>query len=142
MSFKHILVAYDGSELSRKALLKAKELITNASSKLEVVYVLHNPVVVIGESVIPTTANFQSEYLDEAQALIEHANAEIAHLPNAKTTLLQGNPSDIVVSYAEKEGADLIVIGSRGLSDFKEFLLGSVSHHVVQHAKVPVLVVK
>ncbi|WP_256711219.1 universal stress protein [Paenibacillus sp. FSL H7-0331] len=38
--------------------------------------------------------------------------------------------------------ADLIVIGSRGLNAISEFILGSVSHNVVQHAKIPVLVVK
>ncbi|NHN29499.1 universal stress protein [Paenibacillus agricola] len=142
MSFQHILVAYDGSELSKKALHKAIALVTDSPAKLEVVYVLHNPVIVIGESVIPTTAHFEAGYLDESQAMLEHVDAEIAHLPNAKTTLLQGSPSDVMVSYAKAEGADLIVIGSRGLSDFKELFLGSVSHYVVQHAEVPVLVVK
>ncbi|MDP9290179.1 MAG: universal stress protein [Thermoproteota archaeon] len=47
-----------------------------------------------------------------------------------------------VVDYAEHEGADLIVIGSRGLSGFKKLLLGSVASGVVTYAHCPVMVVK
>ena len=52
-----------------------------------------------------------------------------------------GHAGDAIVAYAEQVGADAIVVGARGLSTVKSLLLGSVSHGVVQHAHVPVLVV-
>jgi nucleotide-binding universal stress UspA family protein len=56
--------------------------------------------------------------------------------------LLQGSPAEVILSYAKEHGADVIVIGSRGLGGIREFVLGSVSHNVVQSARIPVLVVK
>ena len=53
----------------------------------------------------------------------------------------EGNPGRGLVEIAEREGAGLIVTGTRGLGAFREVILGSVSHYVVQHADVPVVVV-
>ena len=46
-----------------------------------------------------------------------------------------------IVDAAERDGADLIVMGTRGLSGVRSLLLGSCSHHVAQHARSPVLIV-
>ncbi|MCP3772660.1 universal stress protein [Paenibacillus sp. MZ04-78.2] len=140
--FTSILVAYDGSELSQRALTKAKELAGESNAKLEVVHVLHHPVVVIGEAVVSPPRSYVAEYIQQAQSLIDQVEREIAGLPNAKASLLQGQPADSVLDYAGEIGADLIVIGSRGLSGLNEWVLGSVSHHVVQQARIPVLVIK
>jgi nucleotide-binding universal stress UspA family protein len=142
MSFTHILVAYDGSELSAKALNKAKELLKDDSSKLEVVYVLNNPVVVIGESIITPPDRYEQEYAAQVQALMDRVHEQISQLPNKKVTVLQGNPASAILNYSEEIGADVIILGSRGLSDFKELFLGSVSHNVAQHSKIPVLIIK
>ena len=56
--------------------------------------------------------------------------------------MIQGGPAEVILEYAKEKGNDLIVIGSRGLGGIREFVLGSVSHNVVQHATIPVLVVK
>ncbi|MNR36447.1 Stress response protein NhaX [compost metagenome] len=61
---------------------------------------------------------------------------------NATVELLQGSPAEVILAYAKEHGADVIVIGSRGLGGIREFVLGSVSHNVVQSARIPVLVVK
>lgn len=61
---------------------------------------------------------------------------------NATVELLQGSPAEIILNYAKEQDADVIVIGSRGLGGIREFVLGSVSHNVVQSARIPVLVVK
>ncbi|WP_163858451.1 universal stress protein [Paenibacillus elgii] len=140
--FTRILVAYDGSELSQRALAKAKELAGESNAKLDVVHVLHHPVVVIGEAVVSPPRSYEEEYIQHAQSLIDQAKREIAGFPDAKASLLQGQPADSVLDYAGEIGADLIVIGSRGLSGLNEWVLGSVSHHVVQHARIPVLVIK
>jgi nucleotide-binding universal stress UspA family protein len=56
--------------------------------------------------------------------------------------MMQGAPAEVILDYTKKNHNDLIVIGSRGLGGIREFVLGSVSHNVVQHARIPVLVVK
>lgn len=61
---------------------------------------------------------------------------------NATVELLQGSPAEVILAYAKEHTVDVIVIGSRGLGGIREFVLGSVSHNVVQSARIPVLVVK
>ena len=56
--------------------------------------------------------------------------------------LIKGNPAEAILNAATSVTTDLIIIGSRGRGGIKELMLGSVSSAVVQHAKVPVLVVK
>jgi nucleotide-binding universal stress UspA family protein len=56
--------------------------------------------------------------------------------------LLKGNPAEQILKLATKQQADLLVLGSRGVSGLKAILLGSVSHKVVQHASCSVMVVK
>jgi nucleotide-binding universal stress UspA family protein len=60
----------------------------------------------------------------------------------AKTMLVKGRPAEAILDAARTEGADLIVVGSRGLGGVKGLFLGSVSNAVVQNSKVPVMVVK
>ena len=62
--------------------------------------------------------------------------------PPVETALLEGDPRDAIVKDAGEWGADLIVLGARGLGAVKEFLLGSVSLGVARHAPCPVLVCK
>jgi nucleotide-binding universal stress UspA family protein len=62
---------------------------------------------------------------------------------DAKGELIE-NPSvvEAIVDFAAKENADLIVVGTRGMTGFKRLLVGSVSSGVVNHARCPVLVVR
>jgi nucleotide-binding universal stress UspA family protein len=59
-----------------------------------------------------------------------------------ETILEEGDPPKVILYTAKKFNANMIVIGTRGLSQIKELLLGSVSHSVTKHADIPVLVVK
>lgn len=63
-------------------------------------------------------------------------------VPDVKTYVVGGKPAAEVLHYAESENADLIVMGSRGFGGVKSFMLGSVSHKVLQESKCPCLVVK
>lgn len=56
--------------------------------------------------------------------------------------MIEGPPREIIVDEADKWGADLIVMGSRGLGAWSRVLLGSVSNAVVHHAKCSVLIVR
>nr|MBI3614651.1 universal stress protein [Nitrospirota bacterium] len=74
--------------------------------------------------------------LDQAEALLTQEGIQV------ETSLVRGYPAEAVTKVAARHKADLIVLGSRGLTDVRSFLLGSVSRHVVMAAPCPVLVVK
>ncbi|MEU6772291.1 universal stress protein [Streptomyces sp. NPDC046759] len=59
---------------------------------------------------------------------------------SVRTHVVQGNPADVLLRAAE--GAEVVVVGSRGRGGFAAALLGSVSHHVSQHASCPVVIVR
>ncbi|WP_438431878.1 universal stress protein [Gorillibacterium sp. sgz500922] len=144
MIFRKILVPYDGSKASLKALNKAIDIASSDSAiELHVMNVLQFPTLVLGEAMISPPATMQKEYYDASLELLQEAKKRLEALPNPTQTVQEdGQPADAILDYAEKNGFDLIVIGSRGLGNIRSFVLGSVSHNVVQHAKIPVLVVK
>ncbi|UQZ85091.1 Stress response protein NhaX [Paenibacillus konkukensis] len=138
--FSNILVAYDGSDLSRKALDTAKRLAA-AAARIEILHVYQVPLIIVGEAVITTPA-LQQHYYEHEQKIDSEINRLISDLPSAKSIIKQGQPAKTILEHAAENGNDLIVIASRGLTAIDELFLGSTSHNVVQHAKTPVLVVK
>jgi nucleotide-binding universal stress UspA family protein len=143
--FTKILVAYDGSNLSKKALEKAVSLVQEQSNVshapiLEIIHVYHYPSVTSTPYFVDTSA---SPYIiEQAKTVIEEAKGFVPSPLPAKYVLLQGPPAATILRYSEEKQHDLIVTGSRGLGAIREFFLGSVSHYIVQNAKVPVLIVK
>lgn len=140
--FSRILLAYDGSALSKKALEYACRLAEDNRAKLEVVHVLHNPVAVIGEAIFNPSEEYEKAYINRTESMIEDLNRQLSGLPDARATMLIGNPVTAILDYAKEMSADIVIVGSRGLSEMQELFLGSVSHNIVQHASIPVLVVK
>lgn len=149
MMFAKILAAYDSSKASKKALERAIALAeANPGSELEVVYVSQYPAdLILGEALISVPVNLEKDKIEEdneeiARETLEEIQQKISGLEHAKAVKLEGSPAKQILEYAHKNGFDLIVIGSRGLGSIREWVLGSVSHSVVQHARIPVLVVK
>ncbi|NUU59109.1 universal stress protein [Paenibacillus agri] len=144
MLFSKILLAYDGSKASNQALERAIELAkVTPGSSLHVVHAFDFPRFFIGEALAPLPASVNKEYYDLAVKTTEEVKGRLeAEGLNAHVELLQGSPAEVILNYAKENGADVIVIGSRGLGGIREFVLGSVSHNVVQSARIPVLVVK
>lgn len=142
--FSKILVAYDGSELAKKALQMAiKYSQENPDIGLEIVHVYQIPTVAIGEGVYTPSAQAAMNYFENAQKVVAEAEEIVSGtIKNFKITLNEGNIARNLLDHASNTGCDLILIGSRGLSGIKEYFLGSVSHNVVQKSKVPVLIVK
>jgi nucleotide-binding universal stress UspA family protein len=144
MLFQKILVAFDGSKASRQALDKAIALAEAApNAELEVVHVLQFPNFIIGEAIINTPVYIRDDYYQTAEKIMNEAKELVAHLSTpVNVTMLEGGPAQAILEFAEEKKCDIIVIGSRGLGGIREFFLGSVSHNVVQHAKIPVLIAK
>jgi len=63
-------------------------------------------------------------------------------IKDVRTIKQRGNVAEEILKVADKWKVDMIILGSRGLSTAKVFLLGSVSHKVIQHAQCPVTVVR
>ncbi len=81
--------------------------------------------------------------LEGAARLLEGAEVKAAKTwRNVQAKLLRGRPTDVIARSAKRERADLLVIGSRGVTEFQPMLLGSVSRKVLMQAPCPVLVVK
>jgi nucleotide-binding universal stress UspA family protein len=143
MIFKHILVSYDGSEPSVKALNKAVELAkTDSSIKLSVAHVINLQPVIVGDMTFSQPESYQEQVQEQGNAIIDQVKTIIHELPHANVIILAGTPAEAVLNFAESNDCDLIMMGSRGLSAIKEWMLGSVSHNIVQHSRIPVLIVK
>ena len=144
MKFNKILVAYDGSPLSDKAIDQIAHLIqTDPSVKLEVLHVAHSPNLVVGEAFIPPSAEIRRSVYEDADNVLKRAAERLeAFSVTAHIQMREGQPAPVIIEVARETNCDLIVVGSRGLSGFRELFLGSVSHGVVQHSPLPVLVIK
>lgn len=144
MLFTNILLAYDGSKAANKALGRAVELTkANPDATLHVVHAYDFPRFFVGEGLAPIPASLNKDVYDIAVQTTEEIKERIEHSGvNGQVNMIQGAPAEVILEYAKQNDIDLIVIGSRGLGGIREFVLGSVSHNVVQHAAIPVLVVK
>ncbi|XRG79004.1 universal stress protein [Rossellomorea sp. GAMAL-10_SWC] len=138
-----IVVPYDNSELSKKALEMAITMAKQDKSiELNVITVFHVPVDVTYYGTLNVEEIRQTEY-DIAKIALNAVDQKLKELPNrTKTFVLEGIPSGTIVDFINNNKADLVVMGSRGLSKLKELFLGSVSHYVVQKVACPVFIVK
>ena len=141
MIFKKILVPFDGSEQSVKALELGITLAKGAKAQLTVLNVAEH-IPVPGE---PTNTLFMIE--QEMKQIQELEVKKARHVlqgrgVNADIVTLSGHPSDQILKYAKKQKSDLIIIGNRGKSAIDRFLLGSVSETVSHHAHCAVLIAR
>jgi nucleotide-binding universal stress UspA family protein len=136
--FKHILVAIDGSAYSHEALPAAVEMAKQFDSE---VLVLHASEHDRGRAVVYTLETPAAATMMVANAVKQLEDAGLA----AKGKLIDvaaGHVAKAIVETANANGIDLIVMGSRGLSNIQGIMLGSVTHKVMQTALIPVLVVR
>lgn len=136
--YKHIVVAVDGSDNSMRAVEQAIEL-AKASGEPQVDVLSVIAIDVYSDMVydpVKAHGDAQTELVQPALDRFEQEGVK------PQLVLLHGRPADEIVRYADKNDADLIVIGSRGLNALQEFAIGSVSHKVIKHSKCPTLVVK
>jgi len=143
--FSRILVAVDGSPYAERALKYAVDLAKKYGSKLIIVHVILRRFYAVtpSEAGVLATTTFVKEMQAEGKAIVERAEA-IAKAEDVsyESKLVSGVPADEIIKISRSEKADLIIIGSRGLSEVRAFLLGSVSDKVSHHCKIPILIVK
>lgn len=132
-----VVVAYDGSEHSHKAIEQLHLL--NGTIDAVVVSAVRGPALGIRGAAVEVD---QAE-IDHARSALDKVSGELAAAGlTARTRLAMGEPADVVVDVAEEEKADLIILGTRGLNLAKRIVMGSVSASVLHHAPCSVLVVR
>lgn len=136
--FEKVLLAVDGSEYSAKAVPVAADIAKKSNGE---VLVFHAREYVVGRG-----GSYQLEDLPDAEGLVEKVKAEVAatgiKVSGSVEPALAGWVAKAILQAAEGEGADAIVMGSRGLSDFGGLLLGSVTHKVIQLSHCTVVVAR
>jgi nucleotide-binding universal stress UspA family protein len=144
--FRSIVVGTDGSETAGKAVAAAIDLAALSGARLELVCA-YEPVPVqqledAGHAAPPDeqwTVN-QREEVDAtlAAAASKAGAAGVEHGSYAR----EGDPADAILDVAEELGADLIVVGNKGMTGAKRFLLASVPNKVSHHAPCSVLIIR
>ncbi|HEY7197020.1 MAG TPA: universal stress protein [Gaiellaceae bacterium] len=134
---KRIVVGFDGSEHGRKALERAVEL---AGDGTQVAVVVSAEVSTLKKgatsAIDPAEAEARAEALDDARSALGAQDVDAVFVEGV------GHPADVIVQEAEESGADLVVVGTRGLNAAKRLVMGSVSTNVVHNAPCDVLVVR
>jgi len=140
-----ILVPTDGSKYAEEALYTAIELLKAKEGELFLLTVVPSITGFDLEFSADNQARIQSEFEAQGAKVINRA-CDIAHGEGVKVTCKGENtaPSvpEAIVTFAEKEKIDLIVIGTKGLGPTSRFRMGSVASKVVRHAPCSVYVVK
>lgn len=144
MSTTKILVAYDKSEYSKRALDWALNYQRRQGAIIDIVTILppiSNLYTYEGCSI--DVVNLQKSKKENIRYQLDELSTECAAKGHKVHALvLEGNIAESLLEYSAKSGAELIVTGTRGTGGFKGLLLGSIAHKLVSYAKIPVVVVK
>ncbi len=145
-SFNSILVGTDGSGTAGSAVDHAIQLAHEIGAKLVIVCAFEPAAGGPSEAQPPqgADAQWQSNPREAALIVLERAAklASAAGVIDVDTFARQGDPADAIIDVAEEQGTDLIVIGNKGMTGARRFLLGSVPNKVSHHAPCSVLIVR
>jgi nucleotide-binding universal stress UspA family protein len=146
--YEKILVATDGSPLSKKAVRSAIELASAVDAELLALYVVPRyPISYFEGGVTVSTqdiARTEKQWADQGQAVVD-AVQQAAEAKGVKAKALVSKSdlvAEAIMSTAKKSKCDLIVMASHGRKGFKRILLGSETQHVLTHSSIPVLVLR
>lgn len=140
--YQRILVLVDGSAHALNAVKTAKWIAKSAGQNARVTLLHVNPTITMNEVALGVD-NLDRRQEEEGRKILEEASQILAGAQlQYESEYSFGNPDKIICEKAKEGNFDLIVMGSRGLGLFKEILIGSVSHNVIQDAHCPVLIVK
>lgn len=136
--FQHLLVAVDGSREASKTIPVAVDLATKFGSKVTVVHVREHERYE-GDDVDLGPAMSAEEIVNGAVEAFAEAGVRA---DSVIRRVRPGDTPDQIVKVAQETQCDLIVMGTRGMTEWKSLLLGGVANKVVHHAHCPVLLVR
>jgi nucleotide-binding universal stress UspA family protein len=144
--FKSIVVGTDGSDTATQAVRQAVDLAGSVGAKLEIVSAYEPvPAQRLAEErrEAPEDMQWAINPREDVEATLEAA-AELARAAGVQVDVFarQGDPADAILDVAEEQGSDLVIVGNKGMTGAKRFLLGSVPNKVSHHAPCSVLIIR
>jgi nucleotide-binding universal stress UspA family protein len=144
--FTRIVVGTDGSETAAEAVRQAVDLAKLASAQLHIVSAFA-PVPqrkVKDESrEAPSDVQYEIGPREDVNLVLDGAAADARKEGIEVTTHpVEGDPAEAILKVAEKTKADLIVVGNKGMTGARRFILGSVPNNISHHAPCSVIVVR
>lgn len=136
--FDRILLAVDGSEDSGKAVTMAGELASISKGEVVVFHVREKAAVRYGSFDV----NLAEADGDIADEIARELKEQGVSARSERHVAYHGHTGKMIAEAAQENGADVIVMGSRGLSDLAGIFLGSVAHKVLHLSTCPVLIIK
>jgi nucleotide-binding universal stress UspA family protein len=144
--FTSILVGTDGSETATEAVRQAVSLAKSVGAKLQIVSA-YEPVssqrLAEERRQAPEDLQWAISPREDIDATLAAA-AEVAQAEGVPVDVYarQGDPADAILDVAEEQGSDLVIVGNKGMTGAKRFLLGSVPNKVSHHAPCSVLIIR
>ena len=140
--YKHILMAYDGSENADNALIKGITIAQINQADLTVVYVVDLRSTQLIAPKQAKAADLVKEHGAEMKKKIRDM-IDLKGLANYNIRIEEGNPKTVITyDLIEQIGADMVVCGSSGLDSYDQLMIGSTSENIVRYSPIDVLVVK
>lgn len=145
---KKMLIAYDGSDASKKAIelcMKCADdddqivLLTVIPAELSESSFTKMLLPTIDLSAVVQSGSFKDKAMDSLSKVVKDIKSEVE---NVEIVVEAGDPADEILMTAKKHQVDLIIVGYKGYGKEGRFLLGSVTDKVVRHASISVLVVR
>jgi len=146
--YKRILVATDGSTLSKKAVTNAIQLAATCGAELVALKVVPRYPQAYFEGSIPLSvaevSRIEGQWTEAAKAALDavQKTAKAKGVDTKAVTVKSDVVSDAIIATAKKHKADLIVMASHGRKGIKRLLLGSETQQVLTHSHIPVLVLR
>jgi nucleotide-binding universal stress UspA family protein len=144
--FTRIVVGTDGSETAAEAVRQARDLAKTFGATLSIVSA-YQPVSgrrVKGEQQdAPTDVQYEIGPREDVNLVLDAAAAEAKQAGiEVQTHPVEADPADAILNVAEETKADLIVVGNKGMTGARRYLLGSVPNNVSHHAPCSVLIIR
>ncbi|MFL5898270.1 MAG: universal stress protein [Solirubrobacterales bacterium] len=144
--FKRIVVGTDGSETAAAAVRQAIDLAKLSAATLSIVSA-YQPISgrrVEGEQAgAPTDVQYEIGPREDVNLVLDAAAAEAKEAGlDVQTHPVEADPADAILNVAEETKADLIVVGNKGMTGARRYLLGSVPNNVSHHAPCSVIIVR
>lgn len=136
--FDKVLLAIDGSEAGRRAVGVAADVVKRYGGEIVVIHVRETEFLPRGGAVDVETPFEAMQLIDSVVRLLKDDGLNVRGEVLATAI---GRVAPIIVETAQHEDAGLIVMGTRGLSDWGGVFLGSVTHRVLHLSEIPVLIV-